>query len=88
MNVNDKLTEAARRGAAGHTGTAASAFASLSLDVQEALLSHIASNRTMTLEVIRSAVNAMPRDELEDLLNEMGETMAPEVKAFHTGGAA
>lgn len=88
-NVNEKLTEAARRGAAGHTGVAASAFAALPTAVQEALLSHITTNRTMTLEVIRTAVNAMPLEELEDMLNEIGETTDPAGKAaqqhLHTG---
>lgn len=74
MNTNEHLTEAARHGARGHTSAGASVFASLDVNKQEALLSHIAGNRTLTFEIIRTALNAMPRDEIEDLLNEMGET--------------
>lgn len=87
MQTNEKLTEAARRGAAGHTASGAGVFSTLSPEKQNALFQSIISNKALTEEIVHSALLAMPRKEIEEMLDAMGEAVDDAVKAqqMHTG---
>ncbi len=81
MNTNERLTAAAQRGAQGKT---LPYFNSLPQEQQDAVVAHVLSNRALTEEIIRSSLLATSPTDLEDVMNEMGTTSAPDQK-LHTG---
>lgn len=87
MNTNERLTEAARRGARGHTSAGKTAFQSLPDDKQKALINWVTMQPALTDEIVRTSLLAMPADEIEDMLNSMGEARddAAKEQQLHTG---
>lgn len=83
MQVNEKLTEAARRGARG--AVEAGAFQSLPDDKQQALIEQIMGDSALTSEIVRASLLATRAEDLEDLLNSMGDTLDPDGKAAQQG---
>ena len=81
MNTNERLTEAARRGAAGRT---LPNFMQLTADEQKAVLEHVMSQPNLVSEIVRASLNATNPEELEELIAEI-KISKPEPKTFHAG---
>ena len=87
MNMNEKLTEAARRGAYGKTGTGAAAFNSLPPEDQQHILRYVMQRPQLLEEIVRQTLGAMSAEEVEELRKDMSEAGAfdPKDQSLHTG---
>lgn len=87
MNVNEKLTEAARAGMYGKTGTGSALFNGLPPEEQQAIVRYVTRNPSLVENIVRQALGAMTAEGVLELKADMSEAGAldPQDQSLHTG---